>query len=87
MCLKGQILPGIGNDLMVPYFDPDIQQVITPLSIKMLTHFGYEEIIPGASESPLTTAYRYPENGFVIQKENKMYTCDHISRSKKKNKL
>jgi hypothetical protein len=87
MCPKSQILPGIGNDLMVPYFDPDIQQVITPLSIKMLTHFGYEEIIPGASESPLTTTYRYPENGFVIQNtKHNMYTCDHISKSKNKKK-
>lgn len=85
MCPKGQILPGIGNDLMVPYFDPDIQQVITPLTIKMLSHFGYEEIIPGASESPLTTAYRYPRNGFVIQNnDNIRYTCDHISKNKKK---
>jgi len=86
ICLTKQVIPGIGNDLMTPYLDTTINQIITPLTIKMLTHFGYEEIVPGASEGPLTTTYRYPDNGFVIQNtDNMLYTCNHTSKAKKTN--
>jgi len=41
---------GLINELMVGYYSNTINFVISPVSIKMLTDFGYEEKVPGASE-------------------------------------
>ena len=42
--------PGLSNELMVGFYSQGGTFKLSPISIKFLTDFGYEEINPGASE-------------------------------------
>lgn len=42
--------PGLLNELMVGFYFSGFNQTLSPISIKMLTDFGYTEINPGSSE-------------------------------------
>ena len=42
--------PGLVNELMVGFYSQFINFVISSISIKHLTDYGYEEVTPGASE-------------------------------------
>lgn len=42
--------PGLYNELMCGFYSKTISFKLSPISIKCLTDFGYEEVTPGASE-------------------------------------
>ena len=46
----GLTYPGFRNEIMVGYFAPNVNFVISRLTIKTLIDFGWEEISPNASE-------------------------------------
>jgi hypothetical protein len=46
----GYNYPGLINEVMVGYYSPSLSFKLTPVSLKHLTDYGYEEINPGNSE-------------------------------------
>jgi YD repeat-containing protein len=84
LCDKTPTIPAIGNDIMVPFYDKSITQIVTPLTIKMLAAFGYEEITPGASEGKLTVTSRLPKTGYTIQNSDIAWTCSHLQKAVRK---
>ena len=63
----GYNYPGLLNELMVGTYSQGGTYRLSPISIKCLTDFGYEEIIPGASEGNPTLVNSLIDGASIIK--------------------
>jgi hypothetical protein len=75
----GQSYPGVSNELMVAYYDPGINFIISNLSLGVLTDFGYQEKNPGTNEgTPTIISSLMPANLNIDTSSGDIvkYNCD-----------